>query len=144
MQALAEQYVEFELRDENYAVNISAIHEIIRLPPITEVPNSAAYVKGIINLRGNIIPIIRLSSIFDIEESPASKATRILVVNYGQEFVGLIVDRVVQVARFTSIQPPPGQGDDESGAFVGGIGISSTGLVGILRLDMLIKEKAGV
>lgn len=61
------QYIEFCVDEENYAIPISEIHEIIKMQEITEIPNSLAYVQGVINLRGKIVPVISLRSLFLLE-----------------------------------------------------------------------------
>ncbi|MBW7453953.1 chemotaxis protein CheW [Paenibacillus sepulcri] len=138
MRVSDEQFVEFELGQENYAIPISAIHEIIRMQDITEIPNGRNYVKGVINLRGKIVPIIHLSRLFELQETPAGKSTRIVVVNHTLEYIGIIVDRVNQVTTFTDIQPPPERIGGINGSYFAGIGISTAGLVGILKMDEVL------
>ncbi|WP_028563910.1 chemotaxis protein CheW [Paenibacillus pinihumi] len=133
-----DQYVEFGIGSESYAILISDIHEIIRMQAITEIPDSPMYMKGVINLRGDIIPVISLRSLFMMAEEPFGKATRIIVVNHGREAVGIIVDRVNKVVRFKDIQSPPLQGGEMYGARISGIGIAPDMLVGILRLDEVL------
>lgn len=136
-----EQYVEFGIEAENYAIEISEVHEIIRMQDITEIPNGPHYVKGVINLRGKIVPVISLRRLFGLSEESFGKATRIVVLNHKEEFVGIVVDRVNQVVTFKDIQPPPDRIGGLNGALFTGIGISSTGLVGILKLDeVLLRE----
>lgn len=135
------QYVEFGVGNENYAIEISEVHEIIRMQAITEIPNGPAYVKGVINLRGKIVPVVGLRSLFGLAEEEYGKATRIVVLNHAEEIVGVVVDRVNQVAAFEDVQPPPDRIGGLSGAFFTGIGISQSGLVGILKLDeVLLRE----
>jgi len=135
------QYVEFSVGDENYAILISEIHEIIRMLDITEIPNCPSYVQGVINLRGKIVPVISLRSLFALEGDTLSKSTRIVVVNHSEESVGIIVDRVNKVTTFTDIQTPPERIGGVSGSYFVGIGISSDELVGILKLDeVLLRE----
>ncbi|MFC5702497.1 chemotaxis protein CheW [Cohnella faecalis] len=136
-----DQYVEFSLGREKYAILISEIHEIIRMQDITQVPSSPRYVRGVINLRGKIVPVISLRSLLSLAEENASKATRIVVVNHREESVGIIVDNVNKVVRFSDIQPPPDRVGGISGVFFAGIGFSGEDLVGILRLgEVLLKE----
>jgi len=133
-----EQYIEFGIGNENYAILISEIQEIIKYQEITEIPASRPYVRGIINLRGRIVPIISLRSLLSFDEEHITKSTRIVVVNHREESVGIIVDRVIKVAMFTDIQPPPDHLGVISGAYFVGIGISGTELVGILKLDQVL------
>jgi purine-binding chemotaxis protein CheW len=136
-----EQYVEFGIADEQYAIRIQDIYEIIKIQDITQVPNVLPYVKGVINLRGRIVTIISLRYLFRLVEKEADKATRIVVVRHREETVGIIVDRVNKVATFTDIQPPPDRVAGIDGSFFTEIGITDSGLVGILKLDeVLIHE----
>lgn len=133
-----EQYVEFSIGREKYAILISEIHEIIRMLDITEIPNSPFYVQGVINLRGKIVPVISLRSLFAMEADAASKSTRIVVVNHREDSIGIIVDKVNKVTTFSDIQPPPERVGGISGSYFAGIGIVDTELVGILKLDEVL------
>lgn len=133
------QYIEFCVDSENYAISISEIHEIIKMQAITDIPNSYSYVQGVINLRGRIVPVISLRSLFMLTPDEYTKATRIVVVNHKEEAVGIIVDKVSKVTTFGDIQPPPDKIAQVSGSFFTGIGLASEGsLVGILKLDEVL------
>src|SRR5699024_6544791 len=82
----------FQLKDEEYAVSVTQVGGIERMVPITRVPQTANFVKGVINMRGVVTPIIDLRRRFGIEESEASDATRIIIVYMDDMEVGLIVD----------------------------------------------------
>ncbi|MBJ6360284.1 chemotaxis protein CheW [Paenibacillus sp. GCM10012307] len=132
------QYVEFGMGSESYAILISDIHEIIRMQAITEIPDGPLYMKGVINLRGNIVPVISLRNLFMMEEAPYGKTTRIIVIKHREDALGIIVDRVNKVVRFQDIQTPLLQGGEMYGARISGIGIGPDMLVGILKLDELL------
>ncbi|RXZ79814.1 purine-binding chemotaxis protein CheW [Paenibacillaceae bacterium] len=136
--AAEEQYVEFGIGDEGYAIKISDVHEIIRVQNMTDIPNSQAYVKGVINLRGKIVPIVSLRSLFAMADDQFTKASRIVVVHHQEESIGIIVDRVNRVTTFSDIQPPPDRVGGISGAYFIGIGITPAGLIGILKLDEVL------
>ncbi|WP_123040301.1 chemotaxis protein CheW [Cohnella candidum] len=133
-----EQYVEFGIENEQYAIRIQDIHEIIKLQDITQIPNVKPYVKGVINLRGKIVPVLSLRNLFDMQEKAPSKSTRIVVVHHQEDTVGIIVDRVSKVTTFSDIQPPPDRVGGIDGNFFVGIGFTKGGLVGILRLDEVL------
>ncbi|WP_276352357.1 chemotaxis protein CheW [Cohnella caldifontis] len=133
-----DQYVEFGIEAEQYAIRIHDIHEIIKMQEITQIPSVKPYVKGVINLRGKIVPVLSLRKLFGMEEAPAEKSTRIVVVNHLEDTVGIIVDRVNKVATFSDIQPPPDRVGGIDGNFFVGIGLTAGGLVGILRLDEVL------
>jgi purine-binding chemotaxis protein CheW len=99
----------FMLSDEQYALDILEVKEIVRPHAITPVPRSPPWIKGIVTLRGVIIPIFDLRSRLGLAEIEYGPETRIVVVYRGEEFAGLIVDRITQVMRLPveSIEPPP-------------------------------------
>jgi purine-binding chemotaxis protein CheW len=108
----AESQVEllgFMLSDEQYALDILEVKEIVRLHTITPVPRSPAWLKGIVTLRGIIVPIFDLRSRLGLAQIEHGPDTRIVVVYRGEEFAGLIVDSITQVMRLPleSIEPPP-------------------------------------
>jgi len=94
-----EQMVTFNLGAEEYGVNILQVQEINRMVEITKVPHTDHYVKGIINLRGKVIPIVDLRVKFGLSEKEYDIHTRIVVVEVCHETVGLVVDGVSEVLR---------------------------------------------
>lgn len=133
-----EQYVEFGIETEQYAIRIQDIHEVIKIQEITPIPNMRDYVKGVINLRGRIVPVISLRSLFGLMDAEHTKTSRIIVVHHQDEAIGIIVDYVNKVTTFSDIQLPPERVGGVNGRYFTGIGVSDNGLVGILRLDELL------
>lgn len=109
-----QQLVIFQLNDQQYALPIQEIQEIIRMTSITRVPNTKSYVEGIINLRGSIVPVINLNRRLGLPVKDYDENTRIIVVEYEGQKVGMIVDNVLEVGRYTEaeIEPPHVAGDD--------------------------------
>lgn len=109
-----EQLVIFQLHDQQYALPIQETQEIIRMTAITQVPNTRHYVEGIINLRGSIVPVINLNKRLGLPVNDYNEATRIIVVEHGGQKVGMIVDNVLEVGRFTEdeMEPPAVAGDN--------------------------------
>lgn len=103
------QLVSFCLGDEEYGIEITKIQEIILMGEITRVPQTPAYVKGLINLRSHVIPILDLRLRFGLPEIDITDETRIMVVNAVGKTIGLIVDAVSEVLRVSEeqIAPPP-------------------------------------
>ncbi|HWP96631.1 MAG TPA: chemotaxis protein CheW [Syntrophomonadaceae bacterium] len=93
------QTVVFRLGEQEYGIDIFKVQEIIKIPKITGLPNTADYVKGIINLRGCIIPVIDLKSRFTKSESVYCEDSRVIVVEMNAKRTGLIVDEVMEVVR---------------------------------------------
>lgn len=111
---IEEQLVIFQLNDQQYALPIQETQEIIRMTNITRVPNTRHYVEGIINLRGSIVPVINLNKRLSLPVTEYSEDTRIIVVEQGGQKVGMIVDIVLEVGRFSNdeIDPPSVAGDN--------------------------------
>lgn len=94
------QLVTFMLGKEEYAVGVSHVREIIRLCPTTSIPHSPPFVKGLVNLRNLVVPVIDLRLRLDLEAAPLSKRSRIVVVQIEDRTIGMIVDGVTGVIRF--------------------------------------------
>lgn len=132
-------YIVVGLNEEKFALPITDIQEIIKDMPITEIPAARAHVKGVINLRGTIVPVIGLRSKFRMMESCSTASSRIVIVQTPDgEPVGLYVDRVEQVAYFPEILPTPdGIGGSQAGN-LSGIGKINDQLVSILHLPSIL------
>ncbi|NSW92297.1 MAG: purine-binding chemotaxis protein CheW [Firmicutes bacterium] len=102
------QYVVFVLDGEYYGIDILNIQEITRYEAPTRIPNMPSYMQGIINLRGNIIPVINLRKRFSLGSSEVTGESRIIVVNLFERKAGLLVDAVTQVTKIGDgqIEPP--------------------------------------
>lgn len=99
----------FQLKDEEFAVTVQQVGAIERMLPITRVPQTASFVKGVINLRGVVTPVIDLRDRFDIEEVDYSDQTRIIIIHIDDMEVGLIVDQANDVIDIPEniIEPAP-------------------------------------
>ncbi|NUQ66579.1 MAG: chemotaxis protein CheW [Pirellulales bacterium] len=103
------QLVSFRLAQEEYGIEITKVREIILMGEITRVPQTPAFIKGLINLRSTVIPIVDLRLRFGLAEETATDETRIMVVNVAGKTIGIIVDAVSEVLRIQrdQIAPPP-------------------------------------
>lgn len=103
------QVVSFRLHNEVYALDILHVQEIIRVLPVTHVPRSADWIAGVINLRGQIIPLIRLASRLGLEVEASGRNTRFMIVRHHDQPLGLVVDEVLEVLRLGArvLEPPP-------------------------------------
>lgn len=121
--ALASKYLTFYLAGEEYGVEILKVHEIIGLMPITRVPRTPSYVRGVINLRGKVIPVTDLRAKFGMPVED-ERATCIIVVQIAGTSIGIVVDRVSEVAAISpdDIEPPPSFGSDVPTDYLIGIG----------------------
>jgi purine-binding chemotaxis protein CheW len=133
------EYLAFGLAGETYAVEIDRVAEILRPPPITEVPRAPETVLGVISVRGKLVTVLDLRKRFHLPPAPIDRKSRILLANAGTaEQVGLLVDDVQQVWRLASEEIEPAQVlGGEQGAHIAGIGrpAASDGAVLIL-LDL--------
>ena len=109
-----EQLVVFQLNDQQYALPINETQEIIRMAEVTRLPNTNYYIEGIINLRGTILPVISLNRRLGLPETELNEDTRIIVVENKGNKVGMIVDSVLEVGRFTEseVEAPNTIGDN--------------------------------
>ncbi|MDM5277019.1 chemotaxis protein CheW [Paenibacillus silvae] len=133
-----EQYIELAVGAETCAIRIEEIHEIIKMLSITDIPFSRPEIKGVMNLRGKVVCVMSLRSLLGMPDEPETRATRIIVVRYQEEYIGLIVDRVNKVTTYSEIHPPSGGHGRHQEAFFQGIGQQGDKLVGILKLDEIL------
>lgn len=123
---LKDKYLIFSIGNEAYGIDIRYVIEIIGIEPITEVPELPAYIKGVINLRGKIIPVMDVRLKFKKEEKEYDDRTCIIVVEIGDLLIGLIIDRVLEVANIeeNNIAPPPklNKNTENSNKYIKGIG----------------------
>jgi purine-binding chemotaxis protein CheW len=96
------EYLGFVLAHERYALPLAAIREILKPPPVTEVPRAPRDVLGVVSVRGRVITVLDLRRRLRMAESPVTKATRVLLLEQGDEVVGMLVDRVLSVFRMRS------------------------------------------
>lgn len=137
-----EQLVVFRLADECYALDIGTVQEIIAWQPVTRVPRTADFVEGLINLRGNVIPVIDLRKRFHLKMADVGRETRVVVVEIGRLVVGLVVDGVSEVLRISQSQIEPTvaiSGVDT--AFIRGVAKTEKRLIILLDVDLLLAEK---
>ena len=133
------QIVVCELADEHYGLDIAKVFEIIRHQPITPVPRAPMFVKGVINLRGRIIPVVDLRGRFGMTEVMPTKETRIVVAESSHTRVGLIVDSVSEVLLLPldSVESTPGVAAGADAEYLRGIAKLGDRLVLLLELDGL-------
>lgn len=139
----AKQYVIFKLGSEEYGVDIMRVKEISEFKESTKVPNSPYFVDGIINLRGEIIPIINLKKRFNIESEGINSDTRIIVINLNEKNVGFVVDEASQVLRINDedIDPAPEIIAGVDRQYINGVGKIDDKIVILLDLEKILSDK---
>lgn len=136
------EYLAFALAGETYAVQIANVAEILKPPPLTEVPRAPRNVIGVVSVRGKLVTVVDLRRRFRVHESPVDRKSRILLaeVGRGDEQVGLLVDEVLQVYRLadSEIEPANVLGGDQP-AHIAGIGRPPGTLLILLDLRPILE-----
>ncbi|MHB8172823.1 MAG: chemotaxis protein CheW [Thermincolia bacterium] len=137
------QFVVFQLSKETYGVDISKVWEIIIMQPITQVPHTAEFIEGIINLRGRVIPVIDLRKRFNLFQEEYTRSTRIMVIEISGNTLGMIVDGVSEVLRISSdiVEPPPPAIINIDADYLQGVAKLEDRLVILLNLDKLLSKQ---
>jgi purine-binding chemotaxis protein CheW len=139
------QVVSFTIGKEEYGIHIEDVQEIVRMPEIMKLPRTESFIRGVINLRGIIIPVIDMRERFGISasESGYSAMTRVIVVKVKEKFVGVIVDTVSQVLEIAAedITEAPEVLKGISREFIEGIGKLNENLIIILRIQNILTDK---
>jgi purine-binding chemotaxis protein CheW len=134
------KYLTFGLEREDYAIDVLRVHEIRTSGAITAVPNAPAHVRGVMNLRGTIIPVVDLRTRLGMPEIEAGRVTAIVVITVGAKIMGLIVDSVSDVIDIppAAVQPPGGFTGHIDTRFLTGLARADGRLVVLLDLERLL------
>lgn len=139
------QYIVIKVGEESYGINISYVENISRMVHVTRVPKVASYLKGVINLRGEVIPVMSLRLKMGLGEAEYTKATRIIILKLEQHgTIGIIVDEVKEVVTLDESQVEKVSNDNSSidhVNFVSSVGKCEAGLVSLLDLNAVATEK---
>ncbi len=140
------QLVSFSIDKIEYGIEILAVHDILRMPDITRLPNTPDFIKGVINLRGNVVPVVDIKRRFGMNQAEITDASRIIVIETISKLVGLLVDNVNQVVRLpeTNINPHSELIEGISEEFIQGIGRMRDRLIIILTLSHILFEEKEV
>jgi len=140
-----EEFVTFVLGDELFGVNVLKVHEIIGVTDITPVPNTMKYLKGVINMRGNVVPVVDLRRKFNLEEIPYTEITVIIIVELKNRFIGMIVDTVSDVVdiKESNIHESHEFNTEIESEFIQAIGQVEDNLIIILDVDKILEMDSG-
>jgi len=139
-----EKYLMFSLDEEHYGIPILKVNEIIGLMEITAIPRAPEFMKGIINLRGKIIPILDLRLKFQMPERTYDEQTCIIIVeiliNEHKNFIGVVVDKVAEVVNIygKDIELPPRYGQESEDDFLIGVGKVKDKVVMLLDIETIV------
>jgi len=137
------QYIVIRLGEEQFGIDIRFVDNIVRMQSITRVPKVAAYLKGVINLRGEVIPVMSIRMKMGLPEDEIAKATRIIILKTEQQgSFGIIVDEVKEVVTLNSEQVDKVTYDMKEGStnFVTGVGKHNGELISVLDLNSITLE----
>jgi purine-binding chemotaxis protein CheW len=135
-----EQVVVLELAGEAYGVEIGRVEEIIRMQAITRIPNGPAFIEGVTNLRGRVIPVLDLRKRFGLPATEQTRRSRIVVGELGQHTVGLVVDGVSEVLLVSAdaVEPPSTLVTTSDSAFLRGVAKLGERLILLLDLARIL------
>lgn len=143
-QGPVQQFLTFSLADEEYGVNILKVQEIKGWTPVTRIPNSPEYLRGVLNLRGTIVPIIDLRMRFNQPRVEYTALTVVIVLSVatsaGARTIGIVVDSVSDVLNvgMSEIKPTPNLGSKINTEFINGIATSGSKMIMLLDSDKLL------
>ena len=138
----AGQYLSFRLENEEYAIDILKVQEIKGYVAITPIPNTLPHIKGVINLRGTVVPVVGLRERFGMPSVPYDKFTVIVIVSVGTRVVGMVVDAVsdVLVLKDEEIEATPDFGRSVDTSFLRGLAKVGERLVLALDVERVVSD----
>ena len=136
------QWVTFFLDSEKYGIKVMQVQEVLRMTEIAPVPGAPHYVLGI-NLRGNVVTVIDSRKRFGLPEKEPDEATRIVIIEAGDNVVGILVDSVAEVVdlRTDDIETAPNVGTDESSKYIQGVSSVSEELLILVDVNKLLSDE---
>lgn len=138
-----EEFLSFILGQEHYALDIISVKEIRGYESVTKIANAPSFIKGVINLRGDIVPIIDLRIKFNVGEASYNQFTIVIVLNVRGRIVGIVVDGVSDVIRLTSdaIRPPPEFGTAFDSDYLKGLATVGEQMTILVNIESLISSE---
>ncbi len=141
--AVATEFISFAIGDEQYGVDIMAVREIKGWSSVTQLPNQPDYMRGVLNLRGVMVPIVDLRCRFGQGLTEATPMHVVIVVQIGIKTVGLLADRVLDIVAVdaSQIQPVPQVSRSMRADFLSGLVTIDTTMIALIDLDHLLSER---
>ncbi|OGK05331.1 MAG: chemotaxis protein CheW [Candidatus Riflebacteria bacterium GWC2_50_8] len=141
--AQEDKFLTFRVGKEEYGIEIRYVTEIVGIQKITEVPEMPDYVKGVINLRGNVIPVVDVRLMFKMQPFEYDDRTCVIVVTIEESPIGLVVDTVKEVVSILPdrISPAPQMSKGKMGRYVNGIGRMDEEVIILLAIDKLLSDE---
>jgi purine-binding chemotaxis protein CheW len=137
------QFVTFSLGEEEYGIEIMKVQEIIGYQGFTRIPNVPDFIKGVLNLRGTVVPVVDLRKKFSMEDKEYTKFTVIIILEALGRIMGIIVDAISDVVSLTEqdIQDPPSFNDTVRTDFIKGMGKKNDKLIILLDMDKVLSQE---
>lgn len=137
------QYVVVRIGNEQYGINIKFVDNIVRMQNITRVPKAQVYYRGVINLRGEIIPVMSLRLKLGLSSDQFGNKTRIIIIKHDNATVGIIVDEVREVVNLVedNIEKVGYDSNDEKSNYISSIGKNNGELISLLDVHAVLQEK---
>lgn len=137
-----QQTVVFNLKGQLFGADASQVFQIIRYQEVTKVPRMPRFLEGIINYRGDVIPVVSLIKRFDMGEDTITRKTKVLLTRIDGKLAGFMVDDVAEILRFTEeeTEPAPGLLYGEAGTYLKNVGKKGDKLVSIIDLSKVLND----
>lgn len=138
------QYIVVKFDDEQFGIDIKYIDNIVRMQRITRVPKVQSFIKGVINLRGEVIPVVSLRLKMGLEEDVITKATRIIIIRLENgELIGVLVDEVKEVVTLNAaeIEKIAYDSKEDKINYLSGVGKDKGELISLLDMNLVFAEK---
>ncbi len=138
------QYIVINIGDEQYGIDIKYVDNIVRMQKITRVPNCQEYFKGVINLRGEVVPVMSFRMKVNLPETEITNKTRIIIIKLEQNApVGIIVDAVKEVVTLSenNVDEATKSSTSNDPSYINGIGKCGETLISLLDLNVVISDK---
>ena len=139
----AKQYIVVKIGSEQYGIDISYIDNIVRMQKITRVPKIQTYFKGVINLRGEIVPVMSVRKKMNLDDDVITNASRIIILKLEEKgTIGIIVDEVKEVVTLGTDEIDKASGNTDGKAmFINGVGKHGDELISLFEISAIVEEK---
>jgi len=136
------EFLTFTLGDEHYGLDIMKVKEIRGYEPVTKIANAPAFIKGVLNLRGDIVPIVDLRLKFAVGDATYNEFTIVIMLHIGERIVGIVVDAVSDVINISSdeVKPPPQFGVAFDSQYLHGLAPVNEQMIILLNIEKLISS----
>ena len=138
----SKQYIVVKIGNERYGIDINFVDNIVRMQKITRVPKVQKYFLGVINLRGEVVPVMSVRTRMGLEPDEFTNSTRIIIIKLDQQgSIGLVVDEVLEVVALPVNEVDKYDAKDDKEVFINGIGKHDGQLISLFELEIVVADK---